>query len=78
MTTKFRVDHRTLRRRATDRFEQHVTEEIASLRTALDIQFKRIAQIQSELDLSPRSVTFRQRGLLAPMTLQPKGNGHAA
>jgi hypothetical protein len=53
-----------------------MTEEIASLRAGLDVQFKRIAQIQAELDLSPRSVTFRQRGLLAPLALQPKGNGH--
>jgi hypothetical protein len=78
MTTKFRVDHRKLRRRA-DGFAQHMIEEIASLRAALDIQFKRIAQIQAELDLSHASpsVTIRPRGLLAPLTLQPKGNGHA-
>lgn len=76
MTTEPRADQRTLRRRA-DRFAEHVTEEIASLRAALDIQFKRIAQIQAELDLSPRSVTFRQRGLLSPLTLSPKGNGHS-
>ena len=77
MTTESRVEHRNLRRRAADRFERHMTDEIQSLRAALDIQFKRIAQIQAELDLSPRSVTFRQRGLLAPLTLQPKGNGHS-
>lgn len=76
MTTESRVDRRKLRRRAVG-FAQHMVEEIASLRAALDIQFKRIAQIQAELDLSPRSVTFRQRGLLAPLTLQPKGNGHS-
>ena len=76
MTTESRVDRRTLRRRA-DRFAEHITEEIASLRAAFDIQFKRIAQIQAELDLSARSVTFRQRGLLAPLTLQPKVNGHS-
>jgi hypothetical protein len=77
MTTESRVDHRKFRRRA-DGFAQHVTEEIASLRAALDIQFKRIAQIQAELDLSHASprVTIRPRRLLAPLTLSPKGNGH--
>jgi hypothetical protein len=54
-----------------------MTDEIASLRKALDIQFMRIAQIQAELDFSHASppVTIRPRGLLAPLTLQPKGNG---
>ena len=80
MTTESRVDHRKLRRRAADRFERHMTDEIASLRAALDIQFKRIGQIQAELDLSHGSppVTIRPRGLLAPLTLSPKGNGHGS
>lgn len=57
-----------------------MTDEIASLRAALDIQLMRIAQIQAELDLSHASppVTIRLRGLLPPLTLQPKGDGHAA
>jgi hypothetical protein len=55
-----------------------MTDEIASVRAALDIQFTRIAQIQAELDLSHGSapVRIRPRGVLAPLTLSPNGNGH--
>jgi len=67
MTTESRVDRRQLRRRA-DRFAQHVTEEIASLRAALDIQFMRIAQIQAELDLSRAAINGR------PVALLPKSS----
>jgi hypothetical protein len=37
------IDQRTFRRRRNDRFKQYVIDEMASLRAALDIQFKRIA-----------------------------------
>jgi Flp pilus assembly CpaE family ATPase len=67
MTTESRVDRRQLRRRA-DRFAQHMIEEIASLRAALDIQFMRIAQIQAELDLSRAATNGR------PLALPPKSS----
>jgi hypothetical protein len=49
--------------------------EMASLRAALDIQFKRIAHMQAELDLLPHARKRRQmlRGLLSH---SPSPNGH--
>ena len=73
MTTESRVDHRKLRRR-DDRFAQHVTEEIASLRAALDIQFMRIAQIQAELDLSRAAIDGRPLALPPLPRLSHGGN----
>jgi hypothetical protein len=72
------IDHRKLRRRMNDRFEQYVIDEIRNLRAALEIQYTRIAQIQAELDLSPDGVDRRSLAL-SPMTLpklSPRGNGH--
>ena len=45
------IDPQNFRRRGNDRFEQHVISEIAGLRTALDIQFKRIEQLEEELEI---------------------------
>ena len=50
--------------------------EIADLRVALDVQFKRIAQMQAELDVLP---TARERRKSIRLQLQPpssNGNGH--
>jgi hypothetical protein len=49
----------------SDCFEQHVIDEIASLRAALEIQFNRIAQIQAELDLSRKGID--RRSLVLPL-----------
>ena len=68
------TDHRKLHRRRNDRFEQYVSDEMASLRAALDIQFKRIAQIQAELDLSKEAID-RRSSALAPMPLLKLSNG---
>ena len=71
------IDHRKLRRRMNDRFQQHVIDEIANLRAALEIQFNRIAQMQAELDLSKVGIDRRSL-VLSPMTppqLSPGGNG---
>ena len=58
-----------------------LTTEVASLRSALDIQFKRIAAIQAEIDLLPAS--RRRRHLVEmplPTVATPKvghtGNGN--
>ena len=71
------TDHRKLHRRRNDRFEQYVSDEMASLRAALDIQFKRIAQIQAELDLSKEAIDRRSSALdpLLPLRLPNRGNG---
>jgi hypothetical protein len=68
------IDHRKLHRRRNDRFEQYVSNEIASLRAALDIQFKRIAQIQAELDLSQEAID-RRATADPPLKLSSRGNG---
>jgi hypothetical protein len=50
--------------------------EVANLRAALDVQFKRIAQMQAELDVLP---TARERRKSIRLQLQPpssNGNGH--
>jgi len=50
--------------------------ELDNLRAALDVQFKRIAQMQAELDLLP---TARERRKFLRLLLQPpssNGNGH--
>ena len=74
-----RLDQRKLHRRSNDRFEQQVTDELASLRAALDIQFKRIAQIQAELDLSQGAL--KQRSLAFPTMpaakLSRRSNGNS-
>jgi septal ring factor EnvC (AmiA/AmiB activator) len=50
--------------------------EVANLRAALDVQFKRIAQMQAELDVLP---TARERRKFIRAQLDPpshNGNGH--
>jgi hypothetical protein len=52
--------------------------EMASLRAALDIQFRRIADMQAELDLLPHA--RRRRQTLRALLAQPpshNGEGHA-
>ena len=57
-----------------------MTFEIAGLRSILDVQFKRIAAMQAELDLLPAA--RRRRHAMRPPTLTPppvsgrNGNGH--
>jgi hypothetical protein len=46
-----------------------LTTEVASLRSALDIQFKRIAAMQAEIDLLPAS--RRRRHLAMTSRAQP-------
>ena len=50
--------------------------EVDNLRVALDVQFKRIAQMQAELDVLPAA---RERRKSIRLQLQPpssNGNGH--
>jgi hypothetical protein len=54
--------------------------EIAWLRSTLDIQFKRIAALQAEVDLLPAS-RRRRRHAMPPTVVSPpvsgrNGNGH--
>jgi hypothetical protein len=49
--------------------------EMAILRTAIDVQFKRIAQMQAELDQLPHA--RRRRQALRPLLAErPSRNGH--
>ena len=52
------------------------TVEMASLRACLDIQFKRIAQMQAELDVLPQA--RRRRQSLLALLIQPSASrdGH--
>jgi len=53
--------------------------EVANLRSALDVQFKRIAQVQAELDILPtaraRRKTFRAQLHQLPASDNNNGNG---
>ena len=55
--------------------------EVANLRAALDVQFKRIAQMQAELDVMPTART-RRKTISALLQQLPannnNGNGKAA
>ena len=68
---------RELRHRAPKVRQQAL--EIASLRTALDIQFTRIAAMQAELDRLPHARKRRQmlRAQLGGPGSHSNGNGHA-
>ena len=49
--------------------------EVANLRSVLDVQFKRIAQMQAELDVLPTARERRQS--IRPQLQSPSnGNGH--
>jgi hypothetical protein len=55
--------------------------EIAWLRSTLDIQFKRIAALQAEVDLLPASRRRRRHAMRPPTVASPpvrgrNGNGH--
>ena len=55
--------------------------EIAWLRSTLDIQFKRIAALQAEVDLLPVSRRRRRQAMRPPTVVSPpvsgrNGNGH--
>jgi hypothetical protein len=70
------IDPPNFRRRGNDRFEQHVISEMASLRTSLDVQFKRIAQLQAELDVLS-AASKPHESLRAPMLPpRPSHNGN--
>lgn len=53
---------------------QAQSEEIATIHTLLDIQFKRIAQMQAELDLLPHARRRRQTMRALPAA-PPAHNG---
>ena len=57
-----------------DRRIQEHTLEMARLRAALEIQFKRIAQMQAELDGLPQAIRRRRLLLAEPSSLTR--NGH--
>jgi len=48
--------------------------DMANLRTALDVQFKRIAQMQAELDMLPQA--RKRRSLLLPGSPHVPSNGN--
>jgi hypothetical protein len=48
--------------------------DMANLRAALDVQFKRIAQMQAELDMLPHA--RKRRSLLAGLRQAPSHNGN--
>jgi hypothetical protein len=48
--------------------------EMANLRTALDVQFKRIAQLQAELDVLPHA--RKRRSKLRALLIPASNNGH--
>jgi len=54
---------------------QNQAQELSTLRTAIDIQFKRIAQIQGELDLLPHARRRRKALLRAVWNEPPSHNG---
>jgi septal ring factor EnvC (AmiA/AmiB activator) len=56
--------------------DARVEAQLASLRAALDVQFKRIAQMQAELDVLPQARQRRNtlRELLT--SASHNGNGH--
>ena len=56
--------------------DPRVEAQLADLRAALDVQFKRIAQMQAELDALPQARRRRKtlRGLLTDAS--HNGNGH--
>lgn len=69
------IDSQNSRRRRNDRFEEQVIDEMAGLRADLEIQFKRIAQLQAELDVL--SAARKPRQLRAPMwPPRPSHNGN--
>jgi chaperonin cofactor prefoldin len=51
-------------------------EEMATVRATLDLQFKRIAQMQAELDLLPHAKARRQKQLAMLMVQVPSNNGN--
>jgi hypothetical protein len=51
--------------------------EMQSLRAALATQFKRIAQMQAELDLQPAARKRREAVLWSAKPSQGGGNGHS-
>lgn len=53
---------------------QAQASEVANLRAALDVQFKRIAAMQAELDVLPTARERRKSNLLQPPS--NNGNGH--
>jgi hypothetical protein len=57
--------------------DARVEAQLASLRAALDVQFKRIAQMQAELDVLPQARQRRNtlRELLTSASSH-NGNGH--
>jgi hypothetical protein len=60
--------------------EAHVREqalEMANLRTALDVQFKRIAEIQAELDILPHARKRRSSLRALPIPASHDGNGRS-
>jgi predicted DNA-binding ribbon-helix-helix protein len=63
-------------RQLYDRVDEHA-REMASLRSALAVQLKRIAAMQAELDVLPQARRRREtlRCLLAP--LSPHANGRS-
>jgi len=52
---------------------QHQAQELSTLRTAIDTQFKRIAQIQGELDLLPHA-RRRRKALVRAMWNEPSSH----
>ncbi len=54
---------------------QEQAQEMAHLRAALDVQFKRMAYMQAELNLLPLAHQRRQT-LRALLTDPPRANGH--
>jgi hypothetical protein len=54
---------------------QEQSLDMANLRTALDVQFKRIAEMQAELDTLPHA-RIRRSFLKAAMAQTPSHNGN--
>ena len=51
--------------------------ELVDVRTTLDIQFKRIAALQAEMDLSPPAARRRREAMRAPAVVPlPAHNGN--
>ena len=63
----------TLKHLASRLTEQ--TLEVAALRAALEVQARRIARMQAELDLWPHAPGFRH-AIRALSAERPSGNGH--
>lgn len=65
----------TTLKQLAEKFQEQALE-VASLRAALDVQFRRIAQMQAELDVLP---TARERRKFIRAQSEPpsnNGNGH--